>query len=199
MQKVVVNSALSQNEELSEKELMAYLSMLLQLDSLMYNVTKDFEEKLKAGNLYKFEIKKNVKEIYRKLKENPKCNWNNFDTDAVIAFGDDGEVIETMFYRLFGLTNGRNICFAPIYAVGDKVWVMHNRKPTLCEVMMIQIVMSLGDKKSITDDSYYELNVIKKNKLSDEVIQKGESEIYKHKKDLYEAIEKQNNGEQPLC
>lgn len=195
MQKVVVNSVLSQNEELSEKELMAYLSMLLQLDSLMYNVTKDFEEKLKAGNLYKFEIKKNVKEIYRKLKENPKCNWNNFDTDAAIAFGDDGEVIETMFYRLFGLINGRNICFAPIYAVGDKVWVMHDGKPTLCEVMMIQIVMSLGDKKSITDNSYYELNVIKKNKLSEEVIQKGESEIYKHKKDLYEALEKQNNGE----
>lgn len=186
MPNIIVKEMLSKPNEMSEKEFLAYMGMLLQLDGLLFNITKEFEEKLNTKGLYRFDIKKNITEIYKKLKNNPKCNWDNFSNDTIISFGDDGAVIEDIFKRLFGLRKGKTLCFVPQFGVDDKVWVEHNGKATLCRVLTIEIRVTYFIDTEL-DNSYYELEVLDgNNKPSGEYIQKGESEIYKHKKDLYE-------------
>lgn len=179
---------LSKPNEMSEKEFLAYMGMLLQLDGLLFNITKEFEEKLNTKGLYKFDIKKNIKEIYNKLKNNPKCNWGNFSNDTIVSFGDDGDVIEDIFKRLFGLRKGKTLCFVPQFGVDENVWVEHEGKATLCRVISIEIRVSYLPNEE-KDNSYYELEVLYDNcKPSGKFIQKGETEIYKHKKHLYENI-----------
>lgn len=191
MQNVIVNSVLSENDNITKKELFTYLSMLLQLDSLTYNITKEFEEKLKNCSLFKQEIKKNINVIYEKLKKTPKCRWGDFTDEEVIAFGDDGEVIELVFKRLFGLEKGKNVCVVPQHAVGDKVWTIYNDQPTLSVIDSIEIKISITSSVGAEDNSYYCLEVLDpKLKRTGVVLHRGESDVHKSKKKLYENIKK---------
>ena len=186
MANIVVKERLAKSDSISNEEFIAYMGMLLQLDGLFLNITKEFEEKLGKAGLYRFDIKKNIKEIYTKLKNNPKCDWDNFSLDTLYSFGNDGEVIENFFKRLYGLKKGKTLCFVPDHAVGDMVWVIHEEQPTLCKVNTIEIIVSCREIGEI-DNSYYSLEILdKKNKPTGKFIQKGESEVYKSKKLLYE-------------
>lgn len=190
MPNIIVREVINRPDTVSDQEYFVYMSMLLQLDDLMRNITIEFEEKLNIGGLYKFDIKKNIKSIYDKLKANPKCKWESLSNDMINAFGEDGEVIEDIFKRLFGLKKGKTVCFVPQFRVGDKVWTMNNDKPTLCKVLSVEIQVSYLEDKEV-DNSYYQLEILdKKNKPTGVYIQKGERDIYKHEKELYEDIKR---------
>lgn len=173
---------------MEQEEFCRYISLLLQLDGLTINVLREFEQKLEDSGLYKQKIKKSLNDIKKELKNNFKCEWMNFSTEQHIAFGDDGEVLERMVYRLFGLEKGTNISFAPDFYVGERVWTRDdNNNPILCEVESVEIMFSIG-KDSREDSSYYTLQRISNDSLKPIGVsfKKGESKIFKSKKLLYE-------------
>lgn len=164
------------------------LRLLMHLDGVMNNAVFDLNHELKNGNILRQEIKKNLNAIKEKLRHNVKGDWRVLEEDEEFfnSFCENAERFETICYNFFRLGESMNVNLEVKYPVGTKVWTKHNDKDILCIVKRIEIQMVVKDNSGkLVDNSYYVLCVLSKNnKETEEIIYKGEENLYKHLKDM---------------
>lgn len=162
-----------------------FLLALLHLDTAMGDFLTMMSDEFKLQGIYRMSIKNKCKEIRKIIKSNPKNDWNTLSQDAIDDFCDDADNFQSMLLKFFGLEQGFNMVFQPLFYIGQKVWTTDNEgQARLAIIKELKIDISKSSDAT-TDNSYYileELNNSTNKPLNRPFLHRGEKEIFKTRK-----------------
>lgn len=156
------------------------IRLLSHLDSVMYNAVFDLNKYLKEKKILKFEIKKSLNDIRKRLKNNLKLDHELLSDEENDMWVANDEKFEQLCYNFFRLGEGMFISIPTEHKIDDMVWTMHEGKETLCKVKMLDIQMKVISKSEINDMSCYVLEVLTKDmKPTGLIIKRSEEDVFK--------------------